>query len=223
MLNDSINRAYLETLSFSDLVQIADRYSIDVPENMNRGFLIGEILESVSEAEINFDDTELTVSDEDFETPNTELLPRSCNSTEVKIMLRNPAWAFIYWNISEADHFSLQGAAVSELKLRVNSYSEKDQLKPDEHFDLQLSKEDNGQYILLPAGKKFFRVDLLFNLDGIIDILASSNVLEMPKGSSLHSNIRPGKTENISPVMKISGMEELLLQHYQNHRQSFSE
>ncbi len=223
MLNEPINRTFLETLSDFDLSQIADKYSIDVPEKLNRGFLIGEILEAVYEAESNFDDSELTVSNEEFETPKTELLPKSYNSTEVKIMLRNPAWAFIYWNISEADQFSLQGAFVSELKLRVNSYSEKEQLKPDEYFDIQISKHDNGQYVFLPAGKKYFRVDLLFNLDGIIDILASSNVLEMPEDSLLLSMIKPDRTENISQIMRISGMDELLYYHYQNHRQSFSE
>lgn len=222
MLNDSINRAYLETLSFSELLEMADKHSIDVSENINRGFLIGEILEAVSEAETSFDDSELKVSEEEVEIQENELLPKSYNSTEVKIMLRNPAWAYIYWNISEADQASLQGAFVSEIKLRVNSYSEKNQIKPDEYFDFQISGDDNGQYVFLPSGKKFFRVDLLFNLDGIIDILASSNVLEMPKSPRLLSNIKPGKTENFSPVMKISGTEELILKHYQNHRESFS-
>ena len=223
MLNDAINRSYLETLSFSDLLQIADKYGIDVPENLNRGFLIGEILEAVAESEAIFDDSELIISDEVFETPRNELLPKSYNSTEVKIMLRNPAWAFVYWNISEADHFSLEGAFVSQMRLRVNSFTEKDQQKPDDFFDIQISKEDNGQYVLLPAGKKYFRVDLLFNLDGIVDILASSNVLEMPKYSSLFTTIKPGKTDNLSPVMALSGVEELLIEHYTNHRESFSE
>ena len=50
MENVQINRAYLETLSFSDLQKLADDYSIDVPENFNRGFLIGEILEVAEES-----------------------------------------------------------------------------------------------------------------------------------------------------------------------------
>lgn len=223
MMRGSINRTYLETLSSSDLLHIADEYSIDVPEKFNRGFLIGEILEAAAEADLVSDDLELTFSDEEPDIPQSELLPKSYNSTEVKIMLRNPAWAFIYWNISEADQISLESAFVSELKLRVNSFSEKDQQKADDYFDVQISKEDNGQYVLLPAGKKFFRVDLLFKLDGIIDILASSNVLEMPKSTSYLSHMKPGKISGLTPVLKASGMEELLLQHYHNHRESFSE
>ncbi|MCR5401523.1 MAG: DUF4912 domain-containing protein [Treponema sp.] len=222
MMHKSINRTYLETLSSSDLMGIADEYGIDVPEKLNRGFLIGEILEAAADADLVSDDSEVTFSDEIPEHSSSELVPKSYNSTEVKIMLRNPAWAFIYWNISEADQISLESAFVSEMKLRVNSYSTRDQQKADEYFDVQISKEDNGQYVLLPPGKKFFRVDLLFKLDGIIDILASSNILEMPKNSPFLANIKPGKLSGITPVLKASGMEELLLQHYQNHRESFS-
>ena len=60
------------------------------------------------------------------------------------------------------------------------------------------------------------------SLDGIIDILASSEVLEMPTGSSRLVDVHPGKEEGLSPIMELSGMKELLLQHYKNHRESFS-
>lgn len=217
----ALNRAYLETLSFLDLVKIADREGIDVPEDFNRNFLIDEILE-VTEYKKNFEKEEMIISDDEIITTPNELIPRAYNSTEVQIMLRNPAWAFIYWNISDADRIALDKAFISEMKLRINSYSEKDQLKPDEFFDIMISKEDNGQYVLLPAGKKFFRVDLLFNIDGIIDILSSSRVLEMPQGSERFVELRPGKKEDMSPIMELSGMNELLMEHYINHRESFS-
>ena len=40
-----ISRAYLETLSFSDLVNLADEYGVDVPEDLDRRFLIEELFE----------------------------------------------------------------------------------------------------------------------------------------------------------------------------------
>ena len=164
----------------------------------------------------------MNIKEEEGESCDDSEMPRSYNSTEVEIILRNPAWAYIYWNISDSDRDSLEKAFVSELRIRVSSFSEKSQVKPDEFFDIQISKQDNGQYFLLPAGKKFFRVDLLFCLDGIIDILASSEVLEMPTGSSRLVDVHPGKEEGLSPIMELSGMRELLLQHYKNHRESFS-
>ena len=49
MEDEKINRGYLETLSFSDLVKLADEYGVDVPEDLDRRFLICEILELVQE------------------------------------------------------------------------------------------------------------------------------------------------------------------------------
>ena len=72
------------------------------------------------------------------------------------------------------------------------------------------------------AGKRFFRIDLLFNIDGIIDILSSSKLLEMPEGAAVLSDMRPGRNEADSEIMELSGFSEMLLEHYKNHRESFS-
>lgn len=221
MENVVLSRAYLETLSFSELLKIADKDGIDVPEDFNRNFLIEEILEVQEDFEkIELDD--MIISDEESESPKEDLVPRAYNSTEVEMVLRNPAWAFVYWNISESDRISLEKAFVSQIWLRVNSFSEKDQVKPEEFFDIQISKEDNGQYVLLPQNKKFFRVDLLFNLDNFVDILASSKILEKPRGTERFASFQPGNLESMSEIMKLSGTETLLLEHYKNHRESFS-
>ena len=218
-----ISRENLERLSYNELKNIADEYSIDVPESFNRNFLIGEILEFAEETENEDDSSEMIfVDDEPCSKTEDDVIPRSYNSTEVEIILRNPAWAYIYWNISDADRRSLDEAFISDMQIRVNSFSERDQVKPDEFFDISISKDDVGQYFLLPQGRKFFRVDLLFNLDGIIDILDSSDVFEMPTGTPLLAESHPGKDDNLSAIMKLSGMEELLLQQYKNHRESFS-
>lgn len=217
-----INRAFLETLSFSDLVKVADEYGIDVPDDLNRAFLIGEIIEVVSDMENSMSQQEMIISDEEFIAEEKEMSVRSYNITEVQIMLRNPAWAFVYWNISDSDRISLDKAFISQMMLRISSFSEKDQIKPDDFFDIQISKEDDGQYVLLPAGKKYFRIDLLFNIDGIIDILSSSKVMEMPVGADVLSDIRPGRKEACSEIMKLSGYSDMLLEHYKNHRESFS-
>ena len=49
MDEEKITRAYLETLSFSDLKKLADEYGVDVPEDLDRRFLLSEILEIAEE------------------------------------------------------------------------------------------------------------------------------------------------------------------------------
>ena len=50
MSEEPINRASLEKLSFSDLVKLADEYGVDVPEDLDRRFLIAELLELAEES-----------------------------------------------------------------------------------------------------------------------------------------------------------------------------
>ena len=223
MQNDKLTRAYLETLSFSDLVILADNYGIDVPENLNRSFLIAELIEVSEELEKIAEEPEMVVTDEEAVIPeDPNKLPDFYNSTEVEVLLRNPAWAFVYWNISESDIQALSKGFITQLMLRVCSFSEKDQQNPDDAFNIQISMDDREQYVLLPAGKQYFRIDLLCSIDDVVDILASSNVLEMPEGTTRLANIHPGKVSDISKIKELSGMKELLFNQYENHRESFS-
>lgn len=217
-----MTRAYLETLSFSDLLAIADSFGIDVPEHFDRGFLIGEILECAEESDEGASGAEMIVAEDALEddVPKKALLPY--NSTEVDVVLRNPVWAFVYWNISSSDREALEAVFMSRILLRVNSFSDRSQQRPDDFFEIQISKEDDGQYVLLPAGSAFFRVDLLFNLDGVIDILASSRMLEMPRGGGRLADMRSEFSGAVSPVMELSGFRNVLLEHFQAHRESFS-
>lgn len=223
MENEVLTRSYLETLSFLDLVNLADNYGIDVPENLNRNFLIAELLEVSQEEDLN-DDVSMMISDQDDEEiiEKKEDLPMFYNTTEVQMLLRNPAWAFVYWNISEADINTLSNGFDTSLILRVCTLKDKEEQTPEDTFNIQISMNDKEQYILLPAGKRFFRVDLLCNIDGFIDILASSAVLEIPEGTEKLANIHPGNQNNISKILELSGMNELIMNQYKNHRESFS-
>ena len=40
-----LTRQYLETLSSADLMALAEDYDIDIPAELNRRFIIGELLE----------------------------------------------------------------------------------------------------------------------------------------------------------------------------------
>mgnify|MGYP003307714898 CR=1 FL=1 len=119
MNDEFISREYLESLSFSDLSNLADKYGIDVPENLDRRFLIAEILEIVEE--FNDEREDMQVSSEVSETEEF-VLPKNYNESQVSCVLRNPAWLFVFWNISENDAQKVKSAGGS-LKLRISSLS----------------------------------------------------------------------------------------------------
>lgn len=220
METENINRAYLETLSFSDLSNLADEYGVDVPENLDRRFLIAELLELVEES--NFNNEDMIISSD--ESPDeSENLPLSYNETQISCVLRNPAWAFVFWNISENDSLLLRDLRNCSLLLRVCSLPSADEYTPIETFEINAATDVQEQYILLPVGERFLRVELVYISDSVRKVLAFSPVIEIPQGSKYVNQLQPGKQNDFSEVLKLSGIESILMEQYKNHRHSFSE
>ena len=90
MNNEQINCAYLETLAFKDLIKLADEYGVDVPQDLDRRFLIAELLELAQE-ESNASDVQMIITDDDGEENEEINLPSNYNETKIAAILRNPA------------------------------------------------------------------------------------------------------------------------------------
>lgn len=220
METENINRTYLETLSFSDLSKLADEYGVDVPENLDRRFLIAELLELVEES--NFINEDMIISSEDSEDLS-EALPQGYNETQISCVLRNPVWAFVFWNISDNDIFTLKNLQNYSLMLRVCSLPSVDELTPIETFEINVSAENQEQYVLLPVGEKFIRVELVYTAGTTRKVLAFSPVIEIPQGSKYINEFQPGKEKDFPEIIKLSGINKILTQQYEKHRHSFSE
>ena len=220
MKKNTITRAYLESLPFSDLLALADTYGIDVPDNLNRRFLIGELLDVVKEAGNDSDDMIVT-REKDEAQSLSERLPESYNVTEIEAVLRNPAWIYVYWDIGERDIRSLKKHGDYTVFLRVRSFSDRAALKSEDAYDVQIGQGDTSEYLLCPAGKKIIRVELTASSATGTTVLASSCPVEIPRSSKLLTHIRPGKDGDIRPISVLSVIKELLLDHYVHHRESF--
>lgn len=215
-----LTRQYLETLSSADLMALAEDYDIDIPAELNRRFIIGELLE-VAEELASPKDADMIISSEKV-VANSNNLPESYNETYLNVVLRNPAWIFVFWDISAEDLAMLKRENVLNCQLHVSFFETEEEAKSNDFFDVQISLEDREQYVLIPSEKKWLKVDLAYSLDGRhVDVLASSKKIELAHGCKALFENTPGKTLNFSPVMKLSGIEELLRIHYARHRQSF--
>ena len=220
MKKNAITRAYLESLSFADLLALADTYGIDVPDNLNRRFLIGELLDVAREADD--EPTDMIIAREEGEIPAPGAsLPESYNMTQIGAVLRSPAWIYVYWDIGESDIRSLQKHGEYTIFLRVCSFADRTDIKPDDAYDVQIAPADTSEYLLCPAGKKIIRIELAASVKTGTIVLASSGVLEIPRSSKLLAHIRPGNEAGITPIASLSGIKELLLDHYIQHRESF--
>ena len=215
MSDTKLSRAYLETLPSADLIALADDLGIDIPENLNRRFIIGELL--VAAEDMDDSDDDLEESDE----ITTADLPDTYNETVISAVLRNPVWLFTYWDVKK-DHIALvrKSDKVQSLSLRVTMFHRDETETVADFFDVPITIEDRNRYILLPAGFGFVRVDLVLNMeDEAYEIWSSTGMITLPYVSSRIANPLPETP--VSPVLKLSGLPELLRTHYMNHRQSF--
>lgn len=218
MSEEVMTRAFLENLSFSELSRLADNYGIDVPENLDRRFLIGELLELNEENEEISEDMIIASDDS---SDKAFVLPKNYNETQVTGVLRNPGWLFVFWNISDSDSLMLKSVHDYSLKLRICSYKDLNETVPEEAFEIQTVDNAQEQYILLPAGKKIIKVELVYTTETVGKVLAFSNTIVIPQGSELVTNLQAGIDADFNPLVKLSEINKIITQQYTNHRHSF--
>lgn len=221
MKSEEISRAYLETLSFAGLVELADEYGIDVPENLDRRLLIGELLE-IADEESNHSAEESMVLASDEDDNESVKFPDNYNETQISGIFRNPAWLFVFWNLNDNDYHNIKKHPELELKIRLCFYNSEVDGKVEDFIEITASDKSQEQYILLPAGKKFVKIELILGETGASKVLAFSSVMAIPQSSKYMNDIQPGKEMNFPEIIRISGAEKVLINQYNSHRNLFS-
>ncbi len=218
----TLNRQQLETLSFSELTSLADEYGIEVPENLDRRFLIGELLDITSEELIAENTKEEMKISSELPHAHKTVLPKNYNETQVCAILRTPSWAFVFWNISDSDSNKMKVLPGCTLMLRVCSLESPEDQMPTEAFEIKVTADNQEQYVLLPSGKKYIRIELVFVAGQTGKVLAFSPVLEIPQGSKFVTDYQPGRDTDYSKIAEISGIKKLLLEQYNNYGHTFA-
>ncbi|MBE6354609.1 MAG: DUF4912 domain-containing protein [Treponema sp.] len=216
----TLTRQNLETLSTADLIAMARTYGINVPSDLNRNFIIGELLEITEEAV----QPEEAAPVEDSDIRIATVLPKTYNDTTIHIFMRNPVWLFAYWDIKASDLKTMKEEFdFEELFIHVSFFENENDEKSSDSFDVKLNFDNNELYILIPANRHFVMATLAYRVSGEAPrTLAYTKKLEIPQEDEAVRNLQPGKKFPMSELTKISGMDDLLYKHYMTHRQSFS-
>jgi hypothetical protein len=185
-------RRFLSDASYEALLRLADTYGAEVPESVTRD----ELEEIVQEAEdewyaehresnshpVRIGESKYNIQVSGMQDPAQEEveLPDSYNETRIVLMLRDPSWAFAYWDIRDSDRTAFQRSDSFEgLTIRVF-------LLPDpnagsgeasETFDIPITLIDNRWYINLPSQDVYYRLAIYANDEGGERELALSNVI----------------------------------------------
>jgi hypothetical protein len=226
-----MDRETLSDASFEALLRVADRYGVDVSDNTTRHELEDLVYEAAEELreehrrtnnhsvrveEAKYDnraDGEFHADDgEDIE------LPESYNETRIVLLLRDPAWAFAYWDLQTTDRDAFrQSEEFDGLLLRVYSLESSDQsiAKCRTSFDIPITPHDNRWYINLPEQDSYYRLSLVAVENGTERLLALSNVVAVPRGtlSDLEADTDAGIDEKSArdEILAQTGIQDMNL------------
>ena len=168
----------LQLLPEKFLREIAVKEGISFDDTTDKQELIDLIIEAIEEdrqenvlannpamhiKERKFD---ITLNEQfDFEEDQYPL-PEQYNETRIMLLLRDPAWAYTYWDIKESDVAAYKlGAMKAELLLRVYELSEKvfSKTAVNDYFDIPVKFNDNSWYINLSSPGSYYTVELLLS------------------------------------------------------------
>jgi hypothetical protein len=189
-------RPYLDSLTTRELARLADSYGIDIPPCLERIFIIEELLDHArAEEEGEGEDGGLAEAPYYLETAP---IPRQYNITFIDVMVRDPLWAFVFWEIKEHDRALFEKESeFSGYCLRVIPAGQGG-CAPDRSYTVQVDAGDTARYLGFsdypPEGRQGeggFRVELYVGMGGKSEVLAVSRVFYLPKlpnQAVLHEN-----------------------------------
>jgi hypothetical protein len=230
-----LNRTYLESLTTFDLLRLADSHGIDVPPDLDRIFIIEELLEIASlddtvptesnapaENKFPFDVSDGEANDASAETVTSVQLepvplPKQYNISFVEVIIRDPLWAFVFWEIktSEKEQFE-KTQDFNGYSLKVSPWIspvDPSKARANSFFAVPVKPDDRAWYLGLTGGifrenQTLYKVELCAEVKGEETALAVSNPFRLP---ALPGESRSGRNSAEAPenqLVCLSGMED---------------
>jgi len=203
--NGALSRSRLDSLSTDELVKLADTYGIDIPPGLERIFIIEELLEAVND--LNEDDESTGEIEVNPSYSDTVLLPKQYNISFIDVIIRDPLWVFVFWEVKGQDRETHEKADdFNGYCLRVTRQG------GDNSFDVSVGVNDNARYICLPEEELdgadcggSFVVKLGAIRGGSEYHIADSRPFNLPK---LHKNEKYTEMSK-NPLVRLSGIQDL--------------
>jgi hypothetical protein len=208
-----LKKSYLESLPTNDLNILAEELGLDLPPDLNRIFVIQEILEAIQQ------DDETEIEDlEDVSTLKVEKAPIFYNKTYIEVLLRDPVWAFVFWEIKTADRQAYEETpGFNGYQLHIVSLQPGKSAEEDSFF-IDVDVMDRAWYVCFPSSKGWFKVELRMKKSKETFLLAESPPFKIPQSiTSLRQTI---DTNPLASILLLSGLDELEITHssdFQSH------
>jgi hypothetical protein len=215
-----LDRPFLESLTTAELIQLADRAGIDVPPGLDRIVIIGELLETLDDSGADAEKKPPLAPGEKRLPASTAPFPSHYNITYVNVLVRDPLWAFAFWEISVHDRevhekspdFGGYCLRVEE-DLRAGDLPRgEDRGKAgDGSFTVQVGTEDSAWYLGFSPSAGTFRVELCAMRREESVALAVSRPFSLPNLQEPLGNRYSRASHN--PLLRLSGIDEFRILH----------
>jgi hypothetical protein len=197
-------------LSDSSLKTLAKKEGIEVPADVERILLIDLLLEFLEDSfeELDSQDNDsvrlqrkkydLSYFEEFEEGGGTGavLFPERYNDMRIVLMLRDPFWAFVYWDIRGGTLKSVKKEHEADnVVLRVLRVKKPKQGRAPlpvvlDSFDVPIDPGDSSRYITIPQQDAFYCVALVLQGKTWEKPLTRSNIVCVPAAKSLETLLR---------------------------------
>jgi hypothetical protein len=162
MNQDRLTRFFLETLTTAELVKMTEQKGIDIPPDLERIFIIEELLEASAgqKVESAADPDDLT-EEKPEEAPEESRskhtfeqsvdLPARYNITFIDVLVRDPLWVFVFWEVRGSDKgFYESSPDFNGYYLRLLETQGTSALRWEESFIVPVEPEDSAWYLGIP-------------------------------------------------------------------------
>jgi uncharacterized protein len=185
-------------LSDEIIQELARREGISISTEMLKEEIVEQIIEALDENRLERDvvnNLAMRIKEKKYEIIQDEELvsreneeypiPESYNETRINLMLRDPYWAFCYWELFPGETVEIRRSeGVTELFLRVYTLPKGELTAKSfgNFFDIPVSLEDSCWYINLPESGIRYCIDLVSVTREVPKRLCRSNIIESPRG-----------------------------------------
>ncbi|MDR2865519.1 MAG: DUF4912 domain-containing protein [Spirochaetaceae bacterium] len=232
-MSQKINLPYLEWLTTRELSSLAGNFDIDIPPGFDRTLVIGELLEcapclSLYRQEFVGEQDEVLHLDQPdlaplvktlLDVPPPVPLPKQYAFTYLDVLIRDPFWVYVFWEISGSDrkrYEQKQGFSAYNIRVLLTDCASGE--GRNTILSAHIENFDDFRYLNFPGEEEWgqfypkgtdcaYRVELCAILDNEEFLLVSSRPFRMPKTPVLPEQEDAEIAAN--PILKLSGILDL--------------
>jgi uncharacterized protein len=211
----------LKSLPIENLLEIAKGLGLELPEGLERLFVMEEIVEALDEDSCEREENQgpvLSMGEKKYQLTVSEgmgrvsdedaLVPEQYADARIRLLVRDPFWIYAYWDLRESDIHPQGTELSSSLSLRIRCYEGSGKgAKEKECFDVPVQETDRSWYVNVSEGGLYYSAELMARDRVSERSLARSATVRVPRG--VVSDCVSESRGDFDRMLEISGLMDL--------------